>query len=74
MLRENGVERELERIDIKNRSPLPDSLQDEVIERIDAVLGEIDGVIIADQVQERNFGVVTDRVRDWIAEAAPEAS
>ena len=31
---------------------------------------EVDGIIIADQVQERNFGVITDRVREEMASLA----
>ncbi|MGB9619084.1 MAG: bifunctional heptose 7-phosphate kinase/heptose 1-phosphate adenyltransferase, partial [Armatimonadota bacterium] len=70
MLRTEGVERELERIDIKNREPTPYALQSGLIRRLEKALPRLDGVIIADQVQERNCGVVTDRLRDWLAEAA----
>lgn len=72
MLREHGVERELERIDIKNRSEMPAELEDELIDRLDCLLPRMDAVIVADQVQERNFGVVTNRVREHIARIAPE--
>lgn len=70
MLRENGVERELERIDIKNRAPVPSDLEDALLARLQAALLEVDGVIIADQVQERNYGVVTDKARGALAELA----
>lgn len=70
MRRENGRETEMERIDIKNRSELPLSLEDELISRMHAVLPELDGVIIVDQVQERNFGTVTDRVREELCDLA----
>lgn len=70
MLREKGVERELERIDIKNRSPMPAEIEDNLIERLERLLPEVDAVIIADQVQERNCGVITDRVRVAIADLA----
>ena len=67
MLRENGVERELERIDIKNREPVPDSVESELLQRLSSILHKIDGVIIADQVRERNCGVVSDRVREALS-------
>jgi len=70
MLRENGKERELERIDIKNRTPLPVGIEDELIERLETVLSEVSGVIVADQVQERNCGMVTDKVRGRLEELA----
>jgi bifunctional ADP-heptose synthase (sugar kinase/adenylyltransferase) len=72
MLRENGKERELERIDIKNRMPLPVDIEDELINRLEAVIPNVNGVVIADQVQERNCGVVTDRVRGRLGELAQE--
>lgn len=72
MLRENGKERELERIDIKNRMPLPVDIEDELINRLEAVIPNVNGVVIADQVQERNCGMVTDRVRGRLGELAQE--
>ena len=74
MLRENGKETELNRIDIKNRSPLPTEAEDELLERLGALVVDVDAVIIADQVQERNFGVVTDRVRASISDLAERHS
>ncbi len=70
MLRENGRERELERIDIKNRAPMPVSVQDETLSLLRKSLPQAQGVIIADQVQERDFGVVTDRAREELAQLA----
>ena len=70
MRRENGRETEMERIDIKNRFELPSSLEDELISRIRDLLPQLGGVIIADQVQERNHGAVTDRVREEVCSLA----
>lgn len=65
MMREpDGSEHELSRIDIKNRTPLPADLEDLLIRKLDDLTLEVDGVIIADQVQERNCGIITDRVRE----------
>jgi rfaE bifunctional protein kinase chain/domain len=66
----DGSEVEINRLDIKNRRPLPPALEDTVIERLRAVVSEVDGVIIADQVQERNCGIITDRVREEIGSLA----
>jgi rfaE bifunctional protein kinase chain/domain len=70
MLREGGVERELERIDIKNREPVPGDLENAFLARLRKALSEAHGVVIADQVQERNCGVVTDRAREVLSELA----
>ncbi|MCX8052344.1 MAG: carbohydrate kinase, partial [Armatimonadetes bacterium] len=48
MLRENGVERELERIDIKNREPLPEAIQSNLLRRLSSALDRVHGVVIAD--------------------------
>lgn len=68
MLRSAGVEEELNRFDIKNRTPLPPAREDQLIAAIDEVVGKVDALIVLDQVQERNCGVVTDRVRAHLAE------
>lgn len=65
MLREpDGSQRELNRLDIKNRSPLP--AEAEIIAGLRQIVPRVQGVIVADQVPERNCGVVTDRVREEI--------
>jgi len=73
MLRENGKERELNRLDVKNRRPMPEDVQDEVIRRVRECLEDVDAVIVGDQVQERDCGVVTDRVREALAGMAAES-
>ena len=75
MLREpDGMTRELERLDIKNRTPLPAEIEDEIIARLRQIVPRVHGVIVGDQVQERNCGVITDRVRDEIARLARASS
>ena len=66
----DGREHEIQRLDIKNRSPLSAEAEDLVIGRLRAVVPQVDGVIVADQVQEANCGVITDRVRAEIGELA----
>jgi rfaE bifunctional protein kinase chain/domain len=59
--------RELNRLDIKNRQPMPVEIEEQIIARLRDLAPQVDGVIVADQVQERNCGVVTDRVRTELA-------
>jgi len=70
----DGRVHELSRLDIKNRSPMPEDLETVMIERLRRIAPEVSGVIIADQVQERNHGAVTDRVRQTLIELAESHS
>ncbi|MFQ6133962.1 MAG: bifunctional heptose 7-phosphate kinase/heptose 1-phosphate adenyltransferase, partial [Armatimonadota bacterium] len=74
VIQPDGSEREINRQDSKNRSPLPPKLEDCIIESLRACVPEVHGVVIADQVQERNCGVITDRVRDELAALAQQHS
>jgi bifunctional ADP-heptose synthase (sugar kinase/adenylyltransferase) len=65
-----GPERELNRLDIKNRQPLPVDLEAVVIAQLERLIPMVDGVVIADQVQERNCGVITAGVRATLARLA----
>jgi rfaE bifunctional protein kinase chain/domain len=66
----DGRTHELSRLDIKNRAPLPASLEDALIERLTDLVPVVQGVIVADQAPERNCGVLTDRVRQALIELA----
>jgi len=71
MVREaDGREHEIQRLDMKNRTPLPAELEDLVIIRLRKLVPRMNGVIVADQVPERNCGVITDRVREEIGRLA----
>lgn len=74
MVRTPTGEQELERVDIKNRTPMPAEMEEHLItaltELVEGQRHPVDAVILADQVQERNCGVVTDRCRLAIAELA----
>lgn len=68
MLHEAGqTPRELNRLDIKNRTPTPSSLQDWVTAGLNALWSQLDALIVLDQVSEADCGVVTARVRDQLA-------
>jgi len=71
MMREkDGREHEINRLDIKNRTPLHPSVEQQIVERLRSCVPRMDGVIVADQVQERNCGSITDGVREEIVRLA----
>ena len=59
--------RELNRLDIKNRVPVPRVIEDLLITRLRDLALRVNGIIVVDQVQEANCGVITDRVRAELA-------
>lgn len=58
------------RYDTKNRVPTTDEVQRRLIASLDALLPQVDAVIAADQVEERDCGVVTSQVAAALAERA----
>ena len=58
------------RYDTKNRTPTPEGVQRQVIASLDGLLAELDAVIVLDQVEEDECGVVTGRVVDALADRA----
>lgn len=64
----DGTEAEMQRLDIKNRTLTPVELQKQVIENLRAVVDSVSGIIVGDQVEEDECGVVTAAVRDELAE------
>ncbi len=71
-LRPDGSEEELERLDIKNRRPVPPAIEQAMVTSLEAIATgrQVDAIIIADQVEERNHGAITDRVREAICHLA----
>ena len=57
----------MERIDVKNREPLPPEAEARTIQALRDAIPSVHGVIALDQVQERNCGVITDAVREELA-------
>ncbi len=71
MLRElDGSENEIERLDIKDRTPLSIPLENEFIDRLNILVPQVDGVILINQVPETNCSVMTDQIRVKIAALA----
>jgi len=76
MLHEPGrPPRELNRIDTKNRGPLPRQEEDQMLDALDQIWPHLDALAVLDQVSETDCGVVTARVRDRLRQlgaARPE--
>jgi rfaE bifunctional protein kinase chain/domain len=62
--------RELNRLDIKNRRPLPRALAAAILAALDRVWDCVDALVVLDQVSEEDCGVVTAAVRQRLAEKA----
>ena len=62
--------RELNRFDIKNRTPTPEHARQAMREALDRVWPDVDALIVLDQVSEADCGVVTADLRDRIAARA----
>jgi rfaE bifunctional protein kinase chain/domain len=60
--------RELNRLDIKNRSELPPDAEAGVIAALEALWPRLDALLVLDQVSEADCGVVTSRVRQRLAD------
>jgi len=67
---EDGKARELSRIDTKNWTPTPSTLEEAALQNLRGLVKEIDALIILDQMTEENCGIVTERVRRELAHIA----
>jgi len=65
-----GLEGERERYDTKNREPLPADLEAKILQALEEMLPKVDAVVIADQVEEEDCGVITVDVRGALSEMA----
>jgi bifunctional ADP-heptose synthase (sugar kinase/adenylyltransferase) len=64
--------RELNRLDIKNRTPLSAEAEQQVLAALEQIWSDLDVLLVLDQVSEPECGVVTSRVRDRLAVLAAE--
>ena len=67
---ENNTTREMNRIDIKNWTPTPVELSNAVLGKLEERIGQIDAVIVLDQMTEENCGLITQEVRSRLAAIA----
>ncbi len=63
---------ELNRLDSKNWNSTPDVLEDHLIDSLRALAGAADAIIVLDQVDLPDTGVVTRRVREALGDLAKE--
>lgn len=70
-----GVWRELNRIDLRNRAKMSGETLEKLLAQVDRAFASSDGLIVLDQVNEDDWGVVTREVRAHLAQrsrACPE--
>ena len=58
------------RYDTKNREPTADEAIEAVAETLDRLLEQVDAVVVADQVEDDDCGIITSRMREILAEQA----
>ena len=69
-LQPDGSEVEMNRVDIKNRRPLPEAAEAEMRDCLREIALRVQGVIVSDQVQEEGCGVVTTGIRSGLSRLA----
>lgn len=62
-----GEMRELNRLDIRNRKPMPEYLQEITKESVIKVIDDVDAIIVLDQVVEENLGIITENMREYFS-------
>lgn len=62
-----GLAGEHQRYDTKNREPAPTVVQEKALAHLERLLPNLDAVVVLDQVEEPDCGIVTARVRDGLA-------
>ena len=63
---------ELNRIDVKNRTPNPVELEDEIIHSMRVAMKDHSGILVTEQVKDDGCGVLSPRVRKALAELSLE--
>ncbi len=62
----DGHWRELNRFDFRDRGEIAAEAVDRLLRGIERVIDDVDGVIILDQIDEPNWGVINDTIRDYL--------
>ncbi len=65
-----SLQGEHSRYDHKNRTPLPDDVFRRVAQSVDYLLPTLDALIVLDQVEEEDCGIVTAAMREFLTERA----
>jgi bifunctional ADP-heptose synthase (sugar kinase/adenylyltransferase) len=66
--------RELNRLDVKNRTALPEAAEERVLHALRDEWWRLDALVVLDQVSEADYGVVTAGVRERLAEWGKDES
>ena len=66
LMEKSGPPVELNRLDIKNWTPTPEALQQEISEAVEVLAGKVDVMILLDQVDVPESGVVTRQVLETV--------
>ena len=69
----SGVWRELNRFDIRSREPLTATANRSLAEHLREVFSICDGLIVLDQINETNWGVVNDQTQRVLRELVQES-
>jgi bifunctional ADP-heptose synthase (sugar kinase/adenylyltransferase) len=67
-----GVWQELNRLDVRTRGPLSARATEELCRRVRQVFESSDGLIVLDQINEADWGVVNGQIRDLLRDLAKE--
>jgi rfaE bifunctional protein kinase chain/domain len=70
LMHKNQIPEELNRLDTKNWTPTPPPLQERIVDAVRNLAGEMDAMILLDQVDLPETGVITRRVLEAVREAA----
>ena len=65
-----GLDAEHSRLDTKNRSRTPNAVEQQIINSVDALIENVDALVVLDQVDLENTGVVTQTVRETLSQRA----
>jgi rfaE bifunctional protein kinase chain/domain len=73
MIREpRGGQRELNRLDFKNRLPMPRHAEGSLIERLRSIAPRVDGILVIDHATPADYGCLTQAARDTLASLGNE--
>ena len=70
VLGKEGLDAETDRYDTKKRTPVDPEIEETLKQKIDELWDEVDAVILEDQVEDENCGVLTSEVRAHLIEHA----
>ncbi len=72
MLLKENKEEEINRLDIRNWSPTPESIQQEINNKLIELAEKVEAIIALDQVEKENSGVITTRIRNTLSRLGKE--